>query len=102
MNNLPALLRRTDVILEMRDARLPLTSINPSFEHLFRDWTGKGKGREVQQNTELRKRIIVFSKMDLVPHWGIEVSAGRMQSIKLTSWYEVALYQSHEIAGRRQ
>ena len=29
---LPALLRRTDVVLELRDSRLPLTSINPNFE----------------------------------------------------------------------
>ena len=29
---LPALLRRTDVVLELRDARLPLTSINRNFE----------------------------------------------------------------------
>lgn len=29
---LPTLLRRTDVVLELRDARLPLTSINRNFE----------------------------------------------------------------------
>lgn len=29
---LPALLSRTDVVLELRDARLPLTSINSTFE----------------------------------------------------------------------
>lgn len=29
---LPALLMRTDVVLELRDARLPLTSINRKFE----------------------------------------------------------------------
>ena len=29
---LPGLLRRTDVVLELRDARLPLTSINRNFE----------------------------------------------------------------------
>ena len=32
MRNLPALLTRTDVVLELRDARLPLTSINGTFE----------------------------------------------------------------------
>ena len=73
MKNLPALLRRTDVILEMRDSRLPLTSINPNFEYLLQDWTGKGKGRELEPGAQFRKRIIVLSKMDLVPHWGIEV-----------------------------
>lgn len=29
---LPALLNKTDVVLELRDARLPLTSINRNFE----------------------------------------------------------------------
>ena len=29
---LPALLKKTDVVLELRDARLPLTSINRNFE----------------------------------------------------------------------
>lgn len=29
---LPALLKKTDVVLELRDARLPLTSINRTFE----------------------------------------------------------------------
>ena len=32
MRNLPAYLSRTDVVLELRDARLPLTSINTTFE----------------------------------------------------------------------
>lgn len=29
---LPSLLKRTDVVLELRDARLPLTSVNRNFE----------------------------------------------------------------------
>ena len=29
---LPAFLSRTDIVIELRDARLPLTSINPAFE----------------------------------------------------------------------
>lgn len=32
VQNLPALLSRTDVVLELRDSRLPLTSINTTFE----------------------------------------------------------------------
>lgn len=32
VRTLPALLSRTDVVLELRDARLPLTSINGTFE----------------------------------------------------------------------
>ena len=37
---LPALLRRTDVVLELRDSRLPLTSINRNFEGAFSDLGG--------------------------------------------------------------
>lgn len=33
---LPTLLNKTDVVLELRDARLPLTSINRNFEGAFR------------------------------------------------------------------
>jgi hypothetical protein len=32
---LPALLARTDVVLELRDARLPLTSVNKTFEGML-------------------------------------------------------------------
>ena len=35
MRMLPALLSRTDVVLELRDARLPLTSINGTFEGMI-------------------------------------------------------------------
>lgn len=35
MRNLPAYLSRTDVVLELRDARLPLTSINTTFEGIY-------------------------------------------------------------------
>lgn len=34
-NMLPTLLSRTDIVLELRDARLPLTSINRTFEGWF-------------------------------------------------------------------
>ena len=34
---LPTLLRRTDVVLELRDSRLPLTSINRNFEGACQD-----------------------------------------------------------------
>ena len=33
---LPALLNKTDVVLELRDSRLPLTSINRNFEGVYR------------------------------------------------------------------
>jgi mitochondrial GTPase 1 len=66
---LPQLLQNTHVVLEARDARLPLTSINPNFEKLLNQWRSeKGMG-------ELGpvERIVVYNKADLVPNWGIEV-----------------------------
>jgi mitochondrial GTPase 1 len=36
---LPAFLSRTDIVIELRDSRLPLTSINPAFESEFRNFT---------------------------------------------------------------
>lgn len=74
MRNLPTLLTRTDIILEMRDSRLPLTSVNPNFEEHLQTW--KGKAKEVPNDdpaSQLRRRIIVLSKKDLVPAWGLEV-----------------------------
>lgn len=41
---LPALLTRTDIVLELRDARLPLTSINRTFEGWFVLLFGVGGG----------------------------------------------------------
>lgn len=39
---LPHLLTRTDVVLELRDARLPLTSINRKFEGACDLWARSG------------------------------------------------------------
>ena len=42
---LPQLLRRTDMVIEVRDARLPLTSINRNFEgKSVYSMTGGGDG----------------------------------------------------------
>lgn len=43
------MLQRVDVVLELRDARIPLASINPNFDSLFKD----------------RRRIIVLNKAGL-------------------------------------
>lgn len=85
---LPALLRRTDVVLELRDARLPLTSINRNFEGVLKKWRQergyfqRPQGAPgsapppppsgPQQYSALCERIVVFSKRDLVAQWGIE------------------------------
>ncbi|CAE6463626.1 unnamed protein product [Rhizoctonia solani] len=62
---LPELLARTHIVLEARDSRLPLTSINPEFEDALESWR---KGR----SSGLCERIVVYTKRDLVPKWGEE------------------------------
>ncbi|KAF9816601.1 hypothetical protein IEO21_04002 [Rhodonia placenta] len=87
---LPGVLARTDVVLELRDARLPLTSINRNFEGAIQKWR-KERGRvaaelptdaagpstlALQRPAPSRglvcERIVVFNKRDLVAEWGIE------------------------------
>lgn len=65
---LPQLLQSTHVVLEARDARLPLTSINPAFESLLNKWY-RERGSGMHGPVE---RIVLYNKADLVPQWGIE------------------------------
>ncbi|GAA5998029.1 putative GTPase MTG1 [Rhodotorula paludigena] len=52
-----------DLIIETRDARLPLSSINPAFERLLAEQAGRGFGsRGGQAKT---KRLVVYNKADL-------------------------------------
>jgi len=78
---LPSILRRTDVVLELRDSRLPLTSINRNFEGALQKWrTERGAiarsnadgTKEFTLTSTVCERIVVFNKRDLVPEWGIE------------------------------
>ncbi|TDL22835.1 P-loop containing nucleoside triphosphate hydrolase protein [Rickenella mellea] len=82
---LPALLSKTDVVLELRDSRLPLTSVNPTFEDAMRKWRFDRQRFSDSFQIALRerapspgyfspvcKRIVVMTKRDLVPDWGIE------------------------------
>ncbi|KAI0676548.1 P-loop containing nucleoside triphosphate hydrolase protein [Trametes maxima] len=84
---LPTLLNKTDVVLELRDARLPLTSINRNFEGALQKWRrerGKGvsSGPSGSPETDapvagpstapVCERVVVFSKRDLVPEWGLK------------------------------
>ncbi|KAF8962632.1 P-loop containing nucleoside triphosphate hydrolase protein [Flammula alnicola] len=74
---LPALLKRTNVVLEIRDARLPLTSINRTLEgalkkwRLERGWDPNNPGRRFIA-VEACEHIVVLNKRDLVPEWGLE------------------------------
>lgn len=47
-----------DLVLEVRDARLPLTSINPAFEELV----GNDRGFLPKNG---KKRLVVYNKRDL-------------------------------------
>nr|GAT46872.1 mitochondrial GTPase [Mycena chlorophos] len=73
---LPALLSRTNVVLEVRDARLPLTSINPRLEsaiqtwRMGRGWSPSDPGTRLFDSVAC-ERIVVFNKRDLVPVWGL-------------------------------
>ncbi|KAM5531231.1 hypothetical protein V8D89_015097 [Ganoderma adspersum] len=83
---LPALLNKTDVVLELRDSRLPLTSINRNFEGALQKWRrerrqGGAAGSAGSYpdfpapgltNGPVSERVVVFSKRDLVPEWGIK------------------------------
>ncbi|KAG6332110.1 hypothetical protein ID866_6978 [Astraeus odoratus] len=95
---MPTLLSRTDVVLELRDSRLPLTSINHNFEdnvspdgicgRMIRKWRAeRGKGTSPSQTQDRSvggsppasehggmtcERIVVLNKRDLVPDWGME------------------------------
>lgn len=56
-----------DLIIETRDARLPLTSINPAFERLLAEQAGRsfGAGPGGSGGTAKTKRLIVYNKADL-------------------------------------
>ncbi|GAA6006221.1 hypothetical protein JCM10207_000566 [Rhodosporidiobolus poonsookiae] len=56
-----------DLIIETRDARLPLTSVNPAFEQLIRQQSGHGQGIGARAGGGIgsTKRLIVYNKADL-------------------------------------
>ncbi|CAD6907349.1 unnamed protein product [Tilletia laevis] len=78
LRSLPTLLARATpslpLVIEVRDARLPLTSINPAFERMLRQVYGmtlgggsKGKGVERQPGSEWeQRRLVVYTKRDLI------------------------------------
>ncbi|KAH9962846.1 P-loop containing nucleoside triphosphate hydrolase protein [Russula dissimulans] len=76
---LPSLLTRTDVVLELRDARLPLTSVNKNFEGALSRWRAErvhlsnhAAASSALARVRVCERVVVFSKSDLVSEWGIE------------------------------
>jgi mitochondrial GTPase 1 len=93
--SLPNLLQSTHVVLEARDARLPLTSINPAFESLLGKWFQE-RGGGVMGPVE---RIVVYNKADLVPPWGIQVSRYLVEQRTVQSFFTYALAYSR-LKGR--
>ncbi|KAI0312165.1 P-loop containing nucleoside triphosphate hydrolase protein [Amylostereum chailletii] len=96
---LPALLTRTDIVLELRDARLPLTSINRTFEGALQRWRADRVRLSEQAalaspyaTARVCERIVVFNKRDLVPRWGLEPFCKAMnekfpeQRVLFASW----------------
>jgi ribosome biogenesis GTPase A len=69
--------QRVDLVIETRDARMPLTSLNPAFEQILDSAGGKGAG--------MAKRLIVYNKADLAQACFQEVTflAHRLDSTRL-------------------
>lgn len=76
LRDLPALLRDVDLVLEARDARLPLTSVNPALDEAVESaWGGQSHagpsgsasgpaGGQVGRRGRKRK-VVVYTKRDL-------------------------------------
>ncbi|KAF9269587.1 P-loop containing nucleoside triphosphate hydrolase protein [Marasmius fiardii PR-910] len=96
---LPTLLTRTDVVLELRDSRLPLTSINRTLEGALRKWRTE-RGYDPHDPTRRLfdagacERLVVLNKRDLVPEWGMEPFRRAMankfpdQEVTFASWHK--------------
>jgi ribosome biogenesis GTPase A len=56
-------MNETDILIEVRDSRIPLSSMNPKFEKLI---------------SQSKERIVVFNKMDLIQSESIQVSIFRI------------------------
>ncbi|KAH8829038.1 P-loop containing nucleoside triphosphate hydrolase protein [Flagelloscypha sp. PMI_526] len=85
LRTIPAILTRTDVVIEIRDSRLPLTSINHNLEVLLKKWK-RERGWIMNENphrpidTGPCEHIVLLNKKDLVPEWGIQPFKKAMQA----------------------
>jgi len=58
-----------DVVIETRDARLPLTSINPVFEEILKGPSNKSnKNPAPSPSLNSPVRLVVYNKKDLADH----------------------------------
>ena len=100
LRRLPSILQDIDLVIEVRDARLPLTSVNPAFEQALSrawgyqsvsaGWDRKGKGRETGMG--IKEKVVVYTKRDLAERRYEEVrpsdrmieTTGRLTAIATT------------------
>lgn len=59
LNQLPTLLKDIDLVIEARDARLPLTSVNAAFDDVLRQSWG------LDGRPSGRGKLVVYTKRDL-------------------------------------
>ncbi|KAJ9124204.1 hypothetical protein QFC22_001002 [Naganishia vaughanmartiniae] len=68
LNELPNLLKDIDLVIEARDARLPLTSVNSAFDDVLRTSWGlqsNDAGRIMDIKGKQREKLVVYTKRDL-------------------------------------
>jgi ribosome biogenesis GTPase A len=56
-------MNEVDVVIETRDARLPLTSINPVFEEILKGPSVKNRAPSASSSSPVR--LVVYNKKDL-------------------------------------
>jgi hypothetical protein len=76
-----------DLIIETRDARMPLTSINPAFERLLEQQAGGKFGPNA--GVGATKRLIVYNKADLAQECFQEVKSDSSFAVQLSSTDEL-------------
>jgi ribosome biogenesis GTPase A len=81
LNKLPVILRDIDMVIEARDARLPLTSVNPALEEaLEQSWGKLGTG-----STKGKEKVVVYTKRDQAEERFEAVSTSLLETCLLLS-----------------
>lgn len=79
LRELPGLLDEVDMVVEARDARLPLTSVNPAFDSMLeRVWGHSGVG--LDRKGMSKRKLVVYTKRDLAEQRYEAVSPGGLNS----------------------
>lgn len=101
LNELPNLLKDIDLVIEARDARLPLTSVNSAFDNVLRtSWglqTGAGM---VDVKGKQREKLVVYTKRDLAESRFEQVSLPAVQILSLRLYGCLAPLQAAETSIR--